>query len=847
MCPDCRRQKGRWNPISGVRAGGSKPGGFDRFLGHISGCCYLRKQGGVMKRIRIGRLGLPTLFQWVFVLIGLVLPSMPHRAQQNSTLRVDVDLVTVEVIAQDKKGNPVMGLKKEDFKLLENGKEQEIVSFDAVTDKPDEVMPASLKDIDDSGRRGKVVLILFDDSNITSAQIQNTRDAAEKYIKEHMRPWDFFAVGSYGLSMKILQNFTHDAAKVVEAIRQPAMSHAEPGLRQALSANSPEQPQIPGQRERENRQNPFGMNPALNQQARFRATALLRTLGQISTSITRVKGRKSVLLFSEDFSLVADAQVELRNAIEAAQRANVAFYSVDAKGLNSFDTNDRGSLDGPSSASHPRREEQGGWLSSLARRVLPSPDLFAPTSSTLRSSFLQTQGGQAGGGQAGGGQAGGGQAGGGQVGGGQAGGGQAGGGQSGGNQSGGAQNNSGFGNNSSDRFGNSNGRQNPFGDDQSRFDQFQQQSMMNNILRSLSSETGGIAVYNTNNLNQGLDKVDLELSNYYVLGFSSSDSKRDGKYRKLKVKTKVKGVRLKHRDGYLDPRPPDALAGSKDERSLMSAISSPTPVTDLPLMFRPSYFYESPQLVRVPITARIQKGAIELKKKGGMLGNEVGVMAVAYAEDGSVAARSSETLNLMVEKEREQVFETSDIPYHSYLKLRPGKYQLKLAVSDEKGKVGTAEQTLTVPPMPSGLATSSLVVSQELAQLPELIKNIQARLLDESDPLIYKGIQIYPPVENSLRRESPAAIFYRLYNVSGSEQDHSLTAKVQLVDDKGQTTEIPPINLGDVASPAGPSEVAVGINLPLKELSPGKYRLTVETLDNSNKQTVTNEADLVLE
>jgi hypothetical protein len=371
---------------------------------------------------------------------------------------------------------------------------------------------------------------------------------------------------------------------------------------------------------------------------------------------------------------------------------------------------------------------------------------------------------------------------------------------------------------------------------------------MDNILRSLSSETGGLPVFNTNNLNQGLDKIDLELSNYYVLGFNSSNPKRDGKYRKLEVKTDTKGAKLKYRNGYADPRPPDALAGSKGERSLLSAISSPSPANQLPLVFRPVYFYETPQLARIPISAKIKKGTVELKKKGQLLVNNVDVMGVAYAEDGSVAARFSETMNLSVEKDKEELFRSADIPYRNYIKLRPGKYQLKLAVADDKGKIGTSEQALSVPPMPeSALASSSLVVSQEIAQLPELIRNIQARLLDETDPLIYKGVQILPSVENHIRRESPIAIFYKLYNLNGTEPEKTLIAKAQLADEKGEITEIPPIPLREAAYSTGTSEVAVGFNLPLKELSPGKYHLSVETSDSSRNQKVTSQVDLVLE
>jgi VWFA-related protein len=771
--------------------------------------------------------------------------AAPAQDSSGSTLRVDVDLVTVEVIAQDKKGTPILGLKQQDFRIYEDGKQQQITSFDAVTDKGDEAVPTSLKDVDDAGRRGKVVLILFDDSNITPSQIQMARESAEKYVRAHMRPWDFFGVASYGLSLKITQNFTHDADKVVEAVRLPAMSHAESAAGQALSRREDDRNSLPGQRGGQDRRDPFGRNPILDQQARFRSTVLLRNLAQLAASMSRVKGRKSVLMFSEDFSLASDAQTELRNVIQSAQRANVAFYSIDARGLNSLSdaTSSQSFLEQPQPSSQGQSERKGFSFATLMRRLIPAMNIIKPdVSAMLPASLFQTQGG---------GQTGGGQSGGGQTGGSQSGGGQSGGGQSGGGQSGGPTGGQPGANRDPGRFPDSRtgGLDDVFGgSDRNRFEQFSQQAMMENILRSLSSETGGFPIFNTNNLNQGLDKVDLELSNYYVLGFVSNNPKRDGKYRKLEVKTDAKGVKLKYRNGYSDPRPADALAGSKGERSLLSAISSPAPVNQLPVIFRPVYFYETPQLVRVPISAKIKRGSIELKKKGGLLVNAVDVMGVAYAEDGSVAARFSETMNLAVDKEREELFEKSDIPYRNYMKLRPGKYQLKLAIADEKGKIGTSEQTLSVPAMPSaGMVSSSLVVSQEMAQLPELIRNMQTRLLDETDPLIYKGIQIYPPVENHLIRDQPVAIFYKLYNLSGNEQDRNLTAKVQLVDEKGAVSEIPQISLEEAAYPTGPTEAAVGFNLPLKELAPGKYQLTVETVDTAKNQKITSQTELVLQ
>jgi hypothetical protein len=65
--------------------------------------------------------------------IGAVLccssPDLPgaqnsEQSGRSFTMRVDVELVTIEVFALDKKGKPVQNLKKEDFRLYEDGKQQ---------------------------------------------------------------------------------------------------------------------------------------------------------------------------------------------------------------------------------------------------------------------------------------------------------------------------------------------------------------------------------------------------------------------------------------------------------------------------------------------------------------------------------------------------------------------------------------------------------------------------------------------------------------------------------------------------------------------------------------------------
>jgi VWFA-related protein len=817
----------------------------------------------VTKTLR--NLGSLLMLQGALVLLGFVLTlflgdlagsrAFAAQASAGTTLRVEVELVTVEVMVLDKKGSPVRNLKKENFRLYEDGKQQEISTFDEVIDNPSQTVPTSLADIDDNGpNHGKMVLILFDDSTITPGQQKMTRDSAEKYVKEHMRPWDLFAVASYGMSLKILQNYTHDVGKVVEAIRQPTTSYAtgatrlQSDSRQSGRGNvgnmgSMDASESGAPQPRSQSRSPLGGN----QEAKYRAATLLRTLGSLSSSVARVKGRKTVLLYSEDFSISSDIQSEFSNAVISAQRSNVCFYTIDARGLNLSTGNQTSQIQSSPSTKAFKEMAQSGFspLKSVFQSLVPLAEVLdAGTQTLLGSSMFQ----QPGGGQApsgGGGQPSGGGSG------SQPGGGTGSG--SGGTGTTGTTGTTTPGNTTpgsstpttsntqpsrdvtSGRSGNQMNEEGP---------QFEE-ARMENILRSLANETGGSAIFNTNNFNERLDKVDQELSNYYVLGFQSSNPKRDGKFRKLEVKTDAKGVTVKHRDGYVDPRPLDALAGSKGEKSLMNAIASPTPVSQLPITFRALYFYESPGLARIPISARIRTASIELKKKGGQLGSDLNVMGVAYAEDGSVAARFSETMRILFDKEKEEAFRRQSMSYRNYFKLRPGKYQLKLAVADEKGKVGSAEQSLVVPPMPqAGMTASSLLVAEQFTRLPDLIQNLQAKMLDDADPMVISGLQITPSVENRLPVKAPVRAIFKVYNLSGSPEQRKFVANIHLMGEKGETQAYPSVPLDQTVFQTGKTEAIIGLNLPFEQAPAGKYKLVIETSEVNSKQSVTVETDL---
>ena len=97
-----------------------------------------------------------------------------------------------------------------------------------------------------------------------------------------------------------------------------------------------------------------------------------------------------------------------------------------------------------------------------------------------------------------------------------------------------------------------------------------------NGLRLLADMTDGVAIVNTNNVAPLLRRVVDDLSAYYLLSYSSTNSKLDGKYRSISVKVSRPGVQTRARRGYLALRPeevPATLSGSGAAPALSPAQS----------------------------------------------------------------------------------------------------------------------------------------------------------------------------------------------------------------------------------------------------------------------------------
>lgn len=123
------------------------------------------------------------------------------QTQKEATIRLDTDLVTVDVSVSDRGGNrAVKGLKQSDFTIFEDGVRQKIDSFSAID------TPFNL-------------VLLVDTSGSTRADVELMRRAAARFLDE-VRPQDRVALVQFNREVELLADLTGDRQKIENALAQ---------------------------------------------------------------------------------------------------------------------------------------------------------------------------------------------------------------------------------------------------------------------------------------------------------------------------------------------------------------------------------------------------------------------------------------------------------------------------------------------------------------------------------------------------------------------------------------------------------------------------------------------------
>ena len=126
--------------------------------------------------------------------------STVPAAGDDDVLKVDTELITIPVSVFDRNGLYIPGLEQDDFKIFEDGKEQEIAYF-GTSDKP------------------FTVILLIDTSPSTEYHIDEIHRAASAFV-DQLKPQDSVMVIEFARNINVLTEATNDRVRIAKAIRK---------------------------------------------------------------------------------------------------------------------------------------------------------------------------------------------------------------------------------------------------------------------------------------------------------------------------------------------------------------------------------------------------------------------------------------------------------------------------------------------------------------------------------------------------------------------------------------------------------------------------------------------------
>ncbi len=792
-------------------------------------------------------------------------PAMAAGPQDASTqapatapgvIKAEANLVLVDVVVTDKKGNYITDLEAKDFHVFDDSTEQKITSFSH----------ASQAGVS-APEQKRYVILYFDNSTMSPADQMRARQAASQFVEKTASPDRMMAVVDFTGVTHIAQNFTADGTLLKQAVggvKFASVSPNEPGQNAEIAA--------------------VGAPSLSFTRSDFGARSLLLSMRGLAKTLRTVTGRKTLILFSSGFPLTPERDAELKATIDSLNKANIAVYPVDVRGLVTtvapgFDMSQpqqsRPGFPPGASLEDSPFPHQRGLLASLMAILDPDPQRPGGGGGT--------GGGGTGGGGTGG--AGGGVGGGGGRpggGGGGTGGGGTGGGSTGGTGGGGRSGTGGTGG-TTGGTGGTRGGTNPSGGTRGGGGPTNQPNSMNmrnmqcggpydylnpncpqhqiipnvpetattnqQILYALASGTGGFTIFNTNDFLTGLNKIAKELNEYYILGYAPPNREHDGRFHEIRVKVSRGGVQVRSRSGYYDLKSPDLLQG-KEEGKVLEARAAGAQPGDIPLSVAAPVFYSSPDVAHVNVALQIPASSLDFEKVKGKFHSKVNVLGIAYRPDGAVAARFSDSMNLDYEKKELKEFTKGAFSYQNSFDIAPGQYNLKLVLGAGGEKFAKVETPLDIQSFDGKhFQLAGPTLSNQVKLVSQLIASLDTALLEERPPLTARGYEVVPSASNRFSKSGDLVFYAEVYDpILRTGSPLRVGVLYTILDRKSNQTAYSSntVPLDDFMTPNNPLGPVI-IKIPTDKLAAGDYRLQVLARDSAGGVTPQRSADFTIE
>ena len=591
-------------------------------------------------------------------------PQPPPPAQNEQSprqtvppIRVSSELVLANVVVRDKTGNLVRGLPKEDFAIFEDGKKQDISTFDfenvdelttagapettvtgAAEEGPAGVLKKSSAPVMNARDR-RVIVLFFDFSAMDPDQIDRCVDAAKKYINRQMQPADLVALVSLATNMRVDLDFTADKPKILSVLTAYASGEGQ-GFDNGDTGSAEGTAETGGSYTADD-----------TDYNTFSADRKLLALQSVMQTLGKIQQKKALVYFSNGISQSGnDNQSALRAATAAAVKNNVSIYPVDIRGLQAF---------------APGGEAQNASLHGQS----------AYSGAAVLNDFNNNAASQ-------------------------------------------------------------------------------------ETLSTLAADTGGKAFFDSNDFSGVFTQVQKDSSAYYVLGFTSTNPARDGRYRRLRVTVNKSDVKLEYRPGYYAGRDFEHLNKADRETQLQDELSAELPQTDVPVFAGTAYFREDEAHYYLAVSLVVPGSQIPFVQEKDKDNATIDIIGEARIGGRVPVGQLRDTVKLAVDSA--QQVRRKNVQYNTGFVLAPGSYHLKFVVRENQtGRMGSFETDVQIPDLRKApLRMSSVVLSSLRAPVTSAPKK------RNDNPLIADQMQLVPNVTHVFTREQHLYLHYEIYDAA---------------------------------------------------------------------------------
>jgi VWFA-related protein len=287
-------------------------------------------------------------------------------------------------------------------------------------------------------------------------------------------------------------------------------------------------------------------------------------------------------------------------------------------------------------------------------------------------------------------------------------------------------------------------------------------------MHALAADTGGFLAENSNDIRAGLREMLKDTEAYYVLAYEPTNTQRNGSFRRIEVRVPgVPGAKVRTRSGYFAPddRHLEVAAGAAAARArraeqrrteMRAALTSLAPLAAIPVRLSADFVSLDGAATEVVVSGSVDVGMLPFVRRPDRRQATVETAALVYDEAGAVAAtlETERTSMDLTDADYEQL-RRRGVPYQRAVLLKPGRYQVRLAVrEDATGLLGSAWQRVEVPDLaPGRLSLSSLFLLRDdgpsaAAASPEAIPALhsaQGRPLFGRTESLYVQLYAYNP------------------------------------------------------------------------------------------------------